>query len=290
MFAILSAVENEFDTLQAKLAPLWKSIRHLSQDPQTIVVVPSINVDSARQRRAAAGARGAVPVSAAAAAAAAGAADLRHVAGDSSRRRRLLPRSAAGRVRGPRAEAAVSGLAARRIAAAADARSCSTRPRLIDAHPVAHSRSRSRAPGAVQHDRDGARPGGRARAFRCTAPIRSTSISARRAARARCSREEGVSHPLGVEDLHSPDEMVDAIVDMRRRKPAITKVVAKLNEGVSGEGNANIDLAGLPAPGDPAERAAVLERVEAMQFESPKMTLRALHRTSSPSTAASSKS
>ena len=36
----------EFDRLQAKLAPLWTSIRSMNQDEQTIVVVPSINVDS----------------------------------------------------------------------------------------------------------------------------------------------------------------------------------------------------------------------------------------------------
>ena len=35
-----------FDALQAKLVPLWTSIRTLNQDPQTIVVVPSINVDA----------------------------------------------------------------------------------------------------------------------------------------------------------------------------------------------------------------------------------------------------
>jgi hypothetical protein len=84
--------------------------------------------------------------------------------------------------------------------------------------------------------------------------------------------EEGVSHPLGVEDLHTPDAMVDAIADMRRRKPSIARIVAKLNEGVSGAGNANVDLSSLPAPGDPAERAAILDRVQRMQFESPKMT------------------
>ena len=30
----------EFDRLQKKLVPLWKSIECLNQDPQTIVVVP----------------------------------------------------------------------------------------------------------------------------------------------------------------------------------------------------------------------------------------------------------
>src|SRR5205814_8799817 len=36
----------EFDRLQKKLVPLWKSIEHFNQDPQTIVVVPSMSIDA----------------------------------------------------------------------------------------------------------------------------------------------------------------------------------------------------------------------------------------------------
>src|SRR5438874_7345568 len=36
----------DFDQLQEKLVPLWKSIERFSQDPQTIVVVPSMSVDA----------------------------------------------------------------------------------------------------------------------------------------------------------------------------------------------------------------------------------------------------
>ena len=35
----------EFDQLQKKLVPLWKSIESFNQDPQTIAVVPSMSVD-----------------------------------------------------------------------------------------------------------------------------------------------------------------------------------------------------------------------------------------------------
>src|SRR5437879_11971717 len=38
----------EFDRLQKKLVPLWKSIEHLNQDPPTIVVVPSMSIDAIR--------------------------------------------------------------------------------------------------------------------------------------------------------------------------------------------------------------------------------------------------
>ena len=37
---------DQFEALQAKLVPLWKSIRSMNQDPQTIVIVPSMNVDA----------------------------------------------------------------------------------------------------------------------------------------------------------------------------------------------------------------------------------------------------
>jgi hypothetical protein len=80
--------------------------------------------------------------------------------------------------------------------------------------------------------------------------------------------EEGVSHPLGVENLRTPDDLVSAILDMRRRKPSIARVVAKLNEGVSGAGNANIDLTGVTA----GDRDTVLAAVRQMRFESSDMT------------------
>src|SRR5881398_2122779 len=45
--------------------------------------------------------------------------------------------------------------------------------------------------------------------------------------------EEGVPHPLGVEDLSSIDDVVAAISNMRRQKPELRQVLVKLNEGVS---------------------------------------------------------
>jgi hypothetical protein len=84
--------------------------------------------------------------------------------------------------------------------------------------------------------------------------------------------EEGVSHPIGVENLHTVDDLIDAIARLRAQKPAITQVIVKLNEGVSGEGNTLVDLAGVPAPGDSGERDAILAAVEAMSFELPSTT------------------
>ena len=41
----VAELEAQFDQLQRKLVPLWKSIQSFNQDPQTIVVVPSMSVD-----------------------------------------------------------------------------------------------------------------------------------------------------------------------------------------------------------------------------------------------------
>jgi hypothetical protein len=79
--------------------------------------------------------------------------------------------------------------------------------------------------------------------------------------------EENVPHPLGYENLSSKEDVVKAIAQMRARKPSIKQVMVKLNEGVSGEGNAVIDLTGLPAPGNSKERTMLEERLRAMQFE-----------------------
>jgi hypothetical protein len=85
----------------------------------------------------------------------------------------------------------------------------------------------------------------------------------------RLFEEVGVAHPLGAEDLHSLDEVVDATVAMRAQRPTMTHVIVKLDEGVSGQGNALVDLTGLPGSGSPSERDAVLQRVRGLQLEAP---------------------
>jgi hypothetical protein len=79
--------------------------------------------------------------------------------------------------------------------------------------------------------------------------------------------EENVPHPLGHENLGSKEDLIEAIAQMRAQKPSIRQVLVKLNEGVSGEGNAVIDLNGLPEPGDSKEKAMLEERLQAMKFE-----------------------
>jgi hypothetical protein len=79
--------------------------------------------------------------------------------------------------------------------------------------------------------------------------------------------EEGVPHPIGREGISTPPQVVDAIRSIREERPAVEKVLVKLNEGVSGYGNATIDLRGVPEPGSPDEAAAIEDRVRRMAFE-----------------------
>jgi hypothetical protein len=80
--------------------------------------------------------------------------------------------------------------------------------------------------------------------------------------------EVGVPHPLGAENLHSLDEIADALVEMRRERPSMASAIVKLNEGVSGSGNAVVTLTGLPSPGSSGERAEVMTRLQHMDLES----------------------
>lgn len=79
--------------------------------------------------------------------------------------------------------------------------------------------------------------------------------------------ETGVPYPLGIENLTGADDLLKAMAQMRKQKPSIKQLMVKLNEGVSGEGNALVDLQGLPPVDDPAEPAALEERMRAMKFE-----------------------
>ncbi|GAA4411879.1 peptide ligase PGM1-related protein [Fodinibacter luteus] len=77
----------------------------------------------------------------------------------------------------------------------------------------------------------------------------------------------GVPHPAGAEDLHTRDDLVAALLELRGVRPGIRAAMVKLNEGVSGAGNAVVDLAGLPEPGSAGEAVAVGACVDAMELE-----------------------
>src|SRR5438067_5583638 len=296
---VASDSQAEFDRLQRKLVPLWKSIERFNQDPQTIVVVPSMSIDAINS--------GAV------------------MQAYEERFLFLLLL-----LRQPRA---------RLIYVTSQTILPSIIDYYLDLLPgVIPSHARQRLfllwplDGSVRplSDKLLARP-------RLIERIRSLILNPDRAhlvpfntthrekelalrlgipmygadpkffalgTKSGCRRifiEENVPHPLGYENLGTKEDLIQAIAQMRARKPSIKQVLVKLNEGVSGEGNAVVDLTGLPSsfakatadrpvagiddaggreasnpPGSPIpattysskERAMLEERLRAMQFES----------------------
>ena len=82
--------------------------------------------------------------------------------------------------------------------------------------------------------------------------------------------EEGVRHPIGFEDLHTLDEVLDATLRLRAARPTVSSVIVKLNEGVvRGGQRASSTSPDFPrrAPGE--ERDEVAARLRSMSFEQP---------------------
>jgi len=63
----------------------------------------------------------------------------------------------------------------------------------------------------------------------------------------RVFREAGIDLPDGFEGVRSEDDTVDAIVELKRRNSDLHRVVVKLDEGFSGEGNATLDVRSAPS-------------------------------------------
>jgi hypothetical protein len=72
-------------------------------------------------------------------------------------------------------------------------------------------------------------------------------------------RDLGIPVPEGAENLHSREEVEAAIVDLTRIRPGLRRVVVKLNESFSGEGNAVVTL---PEKLAPAAIGHALEQAE----------------------------
>jgi hypothetical protein len=89
----------------------------------------------------------------------------------------------------------------------------------------------------------------------------------------RMFEELGVRCPVGAEDLYTLDDIVAGLQRMRERRPSLSQAIVKLNEGVSGSGNAVVDLRDLPAAGSPDEIAAITDRVMGMQLEAKALTV-----------------
>jgi hypothetical protein len=257
--------DGRFEALQRKLVPLWQSIKHINPDPQTIVVVPSISLESTIQgvRQQAYEERFLFLL--------------------------LLLRQPSARLIYVTSQAVhpeivdyyldllpgVISVHAKKRLFLVSPLDGSARPltqKLLDRpHLLRHIRSLIVDPERAHLVPFNTTPLERELALQLGIPMygadpRYFALGTKSGAR-RIFAEAGVSHPLGMEGLTTADEVVDAIAALRARKPALRQVILKLNEGVSGEGNATLDLTGLPAPGHADERSAIGACARGMRCE-----------------------
>jgi hypothetical protein len=83
----------------------------------------------------------------------------------------------------------------------------------------------------------------------------------------------GVPLPLGVEHVRTRGDVIAAIARLRGARPRVAEVVVKLDSGVSGEGNAIVNLRRLPRPGARTEFVRIGERVDSMRLHAAGVSL-----------------
>ncbi|MFB2834362.1 peptide ligase PGM1-related protein [Floridanema evergladense] len=84
--------------------------------------------------------------------------------------------------------------------------------------------------------------------------------------------ESGVPHPDGSELVKNADDLAEAAAELWERQPHLLRMVVKLNEGFSGEGNAILDLREIADMADSVvshrERVRVIsDRFSSMSFQ-----------------------
>jgi hypothetical protein len=85
--------------------------------------------------------------------------------------------------------------------------------------------------------------------------------------------ESGIPHPDGCLQVWTVDDLATAAAELWERQPNLRRLVVKLNQGFSGEGNAILDLQPLdavaPGRGSHSQRAlAILAQFETLRFQS----------------------
>jgi len=260
----------EFDQLQKKLIPLWKSIERLNQDPQTIVVVPSMSIDAI------------------------GSGTLMQAYEERFLFLLLLLRQPRARLIYVTSQAILPNIIDYYLDLLPGVIPSHARPRLfliapLDGSARPLSDKLLDRPRLIERIRSLIMDPARAHLVPFNTTDREKALALRLGipmygadpkffslgTKSGCRKifmEENVPHPLGYEDLGSKEEVIKAIAQMRVKKPSIQQVLLKLNEGVSGEGNAIIDLTGLPPPGNSKELSMLEERLRAMKFELPDVT------------------
>ncbi len=259
--------EARFDALQAKLIPLWKSMSTLSQDEQTIVVIPSIELDGPAMR----------------------AFEERFLF------LLFLLRQPRARLIYVTSQPIWPSVVDYYLSLLPGVITSQARPRLFNPSPHDASTSRTltqkilERPRFVEHLRSLIPNTDRAHMvpYATTEAERELAVALdipmygadprffHFGTKSGCRRlfaEEGVPHPLGQEDLHGLGDIAGALVKMRAEKPSMEQVIVKMDEGVSGSGNAVVNLRELPPPGDPGELAAIDGRLREMALEGHDLT------------------
>ena len=258
-------LEAQFDQLQRKLVPLWKSIEAFNQDPQTIVVVPSMSIDLA------------------------GAGAVVQAYEERYLFLLLLLRQPRARLIYVTSQTILPNIIDYYLDLLPGVIPSHARPRLFLPSPLDGSvrplsQKLLERPRLIERIRSLIPDPDRAHLVPFNTTNREKELALRlgipmygadpkffalgtKSGCRKIFQEENVPHPLGHENLASKDEVVEAIRQMRARKPSIKQVLVKLDEGVSGEGNAVVDLNGLPPSSDSKERTALEDRLKAMQFE-----------------------
>ena len=267
-----AAPPTAFDELQLKLVPLWKSIERINQDEQTIVVVPSLTVDAF---------------------------DYHGIGLQAYEERYLfllfLLRQPRARMVYVTSQAINESVIDYYLGLLPGVIPSHARKRLFFVSPLDGSRrplteKLLERPRLIEHIRSLIVDFDRAHLvpYITTGAERELAVAlgipmygadpkhfplGTKSGCRRIFAEEGVPHPVGEEGLQGIDDAVDAICRLRAQKPDLEQVLVKLNEGVSGEGNALVDVSGLPEPGDQAAHEGVALRVRGMAFEKDTVTL-----------------
>ncbi|RCJ30045.1 carboxylate-amine ligase [Nostoc minutum NIES-26] len=89
--------------------------------------------------------------------------------------------------------------------------------------------------------------------------------------------ESRVPHPDGSTRVWNQQDLATAACDLWERQPTLQRMVVKLNEGISGEGNALLDLRPImdvaPGHGSPAQRlTAISDRFSSLRFQAKQET------------------
>ena len=235
----------EFDRLQKKLVPLWKSIERFNQDPQTIVVVPSMSIDAI------------------------GSGTLMQAYEERFLFLLLLLRQPRARLIYVTSQMILPNIIDYYLDLLPGVIPSHARPRLfliapLDGSARPLSDKLLDRPRLIERIRSLIMDPARAHLVPFNTTSREKELALRLGipmygadpkffslgTKSGCRKifmEENVPHPLGHENLGSKEDLIEAIAQMRAKKPSIQQVLVKLNEGVSGEGNAIIDLRGLPA-------------------------------------------